>query len=162
MNNLSLQKFEHAVLDAELKWLNATGNYVEKKKANVITIEMEEVLWENGLLGDHTPEVLSNTLVYMIGFCFTLRSGEEHRRLHHNPSQIKLVNRPGCSPYLHYKEDISKTNQAGLHNRKCVPKEVIHHVNKEDAWYDFTSCTTHIVPEIDPMVPFTLLLYKIL
>ena len=129
------------------------------------------MLWENGLLGDHTPEVLSNTSVYMIGFCCVLRSGEEHRRLCHNPSQIKLVNRPECSPYLHYKEDISKTNQAGLHNRKCVSKEVIHHVNKENPkrclvqlykLYDFTSCTTHIVPEIDPMVPFTLLLYKIL
>ena len=81
-----------AVLDAELKRLNATGNYVEKKKANVITIEMEEMLWENGLLGDHTPEVLSNALVYMIGFCFALRSGEEHRRLRQKPSQMKLVN----------------------------------------------------------------------
>ena len=95
------EQFEFAKVRAELKLLNATGNYVEKKKAN----EMEEMLRENGLLGNYTPEVLSNTLVHMIGFCFALRSGEEHRKLHHKPSQIKLVKLPA---YLHYKEDSSK------------------------------------------------------
>ena len=64
------------VIDGELKRLNATGNYIEKKKANVITTEMEERLWEQGLLGDDSPQVLSKTLVFMIGFCFALRSGE--------------------------------------------------------------------------------------
>ena len=77
-----------SVIDGELKRLNATGNYIEKKKANVITTEMEERLWEQGLLGDDSPQVLSKTLVFMIGLCFALRSGEEHRRLRHKPSQF--------------------------------------------------------------------------
>ena len=44
---------------------------------------MEDILWEKGLLEDHSPQspqVLSDAMVYLIGFCIALRSGEEHRR----------------------------------------------------------------------------------
>ena len=44
------------VLDGELKWLNATGKYVHKKKAEVIT---EEILRQKGLLGYQSPHVHS-------------------------------------------------------------------------------------------------------
>jgi hypothetical protein len=47
--------FSHfrSVLDGQLKRLNATGKYIHKKKATVITVEMEEILWEKELLGDN-------------------------------------------------------------------------------------------------------------
>ena len=69
INFLEQFTFNHFrfVLDGELKRLNATGNYVHKKKACVITVEMEEILWEKGLLGDSSPQVLSDTMVYLIG-----------------------------------------------------------------------------------------------
>ena len=54
------------VLDGKLKQLNRTGKCVEKKKAGVITAEMEEKLWESGMLGDHNPQVLLNTVLYLI------------------------------------------------------------------------------------------------
>ena len=47
--------------------MNGTGKYIHKKKAIIITVEMEEILWEKGLLGDYSPQVLLNTMVYMIG-----------------------------------------------------------------------------------------------
>ena len=84
----------------------------------------EEVLWEKGLLGDHTPQVLIDTMVYCMGLYFALRSGEEHRRLCYRPSQIELVTTPNGKEFLRYKEDISKNNQAGLKQRKLAPKEV--------------------------------------
>ena len=70
---------------SHLKQLNRTGKYVEKKKAGVITVEMEEKLWQSGLLGDHSPQVLIDTVVYLIDMNFAPRSGEEHRHLRHFP-----------------------------------------------------------------------------
>ena len=32
---------------------------MHKKKAEVITEEMEEILWQKGLLGDHSPHVFT-------------------------------------------------------------------------------------------------------
>ena len=97
-------------MDGELKRLNGTGKYVYKKKADIITAEME-ILWKNGLLGDHSSQVLVNTLVHLMGLCFALRSGDDHRRLRHYPSQVKLEEPLNSTAYFHYKQDISKTNQ---------------------------------------------------
>ena len=62
------------ILDGELKELNATGKFVHKKEASVITEEMENILWVKGLLGDHSPQVLSDTMVYLIGFALLLEA----------------------------------------------------------------------------------------
>ena len=69
-------------------------------------------------------------LVYYIGLYFALRSRQEHRRLRHNPSQIKLIDTPGTTPYLVY-EDVSKTNQGGC-NIENVKKQVVQYANSDN------------------------------
>ena len=108
---------------------------MEKKKAGVITVEMEEKLWESGILGDHSPQVLVDTVLYLIGLNFALRSGEEHCHLCHFPSQISVVNTEGTIPYIKYCKDISKTHQGGLKSQKWPLNEFftmqickIHHI----------------------------------
>ena len=66
LDNPSLHGFK-ATLDGEMMRLNSTGNYLDKKQAQLISIAEEERLWELGLLGDHNPDVLLHTLVYQIG-----------------------------------------------------------------------------------------------
>ena len=103
-------------LDSEMKRLKGTGKY-QRKKAAVIGVDDEDILWEKGLLGDHNPKVLLDTMVYYIGLYFAIRGGE-HRKLRHYPSQLRLIKPERGSPYLVFTEDVSKSNQGGLLHRK--------------------------------------------
>ena len=117
----------HTTLDSEMKCLSSTGQYIHKRQAEPITVKDESLLWELGLLGTTSPTVLLHTLVYIVGLYFTLRSGSEHRWLRYTPVQIQLIEKSHSHPYLIYQEDISKTNQGGLHSRTKQPKKVIHY-----------------------------------
>ena len=118
-----------SMLASEMKRLHATGNYLEKRKALPISTEQEDRLWEMGLLEDHSPSVLVNTIIWYVGLYFALRSGGEHRRLRNCPSQVLLFEPPEGRSYLVYKEDVSKTNKGGLNSCRKVPKEVVHYAN---------------------------------
>ena len=86
-------------------------------------------MWTLGKLSPNTPQSLLDTMVYMCGLYFVLRSGQEHK--YHSVDQIKLVEPADGVPHLVYTENVSKNNPGGLHNRKLKPKIVIHHANLE-------------------------------
>ena len=100
-----------------MKRLQRLGIGSKTKQAEPLTEEEEEILWQKGLLGDHTPQALLNTMVFMNGLYFAWRSGREHRELLFDSSQISLVERDGEWPYLEYTEDDSKNRPAGLKGR---------------------------------------------
>ena len=118
-----------ATLDAEMKCIQSLGIGVQKRQAEIITEEEEEIMWQKGLLGDSSPQVLLDTMVYCCGLYFALRSGCEHRRLRNTPCQIQLVERIGERAYLEYTEDLSKNHPGGLKGHKIKPKVVRHHAN---------------------------------
>ena len=64
-------------LDGEIKRLQAGGAGIEKNRAQPITNE-EEKLWNEGVLGSHSLQSLLDTMIYMCGLYFALRSGQEH------------------------------------------------------------------------------------
>ena len=97
-----------AVLDGEMKRLQAKGVGSKRKQAEPLSEQEEEILWEKGVLGDATPQTLLDTMVFMNGLYFALRSGSEHRALRFVPPQIEVVEREGERPYLLYTEDVSK------------------------------------------------------
>ena len=70
---------------------------------------------------------LSNHYLYLIlGLNFALRGGKEHRDLRlWNTPQITGPHKDSRGHrYLLYKEDVSKTNQGGINDRKNTLKEV--------------------------------------
>ena len=79
------------ILDAEMKRLKAGGAGLQKRRVDPITFEEEEMLWKKGLLGTSSPQALLDTMVYMCGVFFALRSGKEHRDLQHYLSICKKI-----------------------------------------------------------------------
>jgi len=63
---------------------------------------------------------------------FPLRSGQEHRRLRHGNSQMKLFEPLGGRLYLYCQEDKSITNQGSIKHMIKVPKEVTQYANLSD------------------------------
>ena len=114
-------------LDGEMKRLRSNGYGVARKQAEPLTIGEENQLWEKGALGDHSPQVLLDTVLLLCGINFALRSGEEHRSL--QTTQFKLVEPVNGTPYLIYYENSSKNNAGGLSDRKVEPKCVTHYAN---------------------------------
>ena len=115
------------VLDGEMKRLRSTGLGVSVKQAEPITVDEENQLWEKGVLGDHSPQSLVDTMLFLCDVKFALRSGEEHRSL--QVSQFTLTHCANGSLQLEYTENYSKNNAGGLAHRKVQPKHVVHHAN---------------------------------
>ena len=49
------------------------------KHAAVISLEHEELMWQKGALGVHSPDSLLRAVFYTVGLHFCLREGQEHR-----------------------------------------------------------------------------------
>lgn len=105
-----------------------------RKQCLPISIEEENMLWDQGQLGTDTPGQLLNTMIYLNGLHFALRGGNEHRKLRAKNPQITG---PHSDPvtglkYLQYCEDTSKTNCGGLKHRKSAPKRTVAYENSEN------------------------------
>ena len=68
----------------------------------IITVEMENKLWDMGILGESDPPTLLNTIVYLFGLHFALRGRDEHRRLRR--SQLTIRTGQDGRRYLEYQE----------------------------------------------------------
>ena len=116
-------------LDAEMKRLRSCGIGVTTKRAEPITPEEEEAMWKCGVLGSDSPQTLIDTIFYMCGLYFALRSGQEHRQLLLN--QVELLEN-GEQSCIVYTENVSKNNPGGLQHRKVKAKQVTQYANLDN------------------------------
>ena len=87
------------------------------RKAMVLNVCDEDILWNFGLLGTYCPEVLLTTVMFTLGLSCSLRAGKEHYALRSIPfdSQFTFLNDHNGKLYFQYREDIGlKTNKGGL------------------------------------------------
>lgn len=61
-------------LDAPMKESASEGLENSKKQAKIITLEEEEKLWSESILGHSEPQQLLNTIIHLLGIHFALRS----------------------------------------------------------------------------------------
>ena len=115
-----------------MKKLKAAGICTPRRKSEPLSAKGEELLWEKGILGDHTPQALLNAVFYLNGINFALRSRDEHHQLKFKDCQIKVVEIPNERACLHYIETASKNNLGGLKGRKNSVKEVKRHSNENN------------------------------
>ena len=115
-------------LDARMKNLTRSGLGITVKQAKPILEDEEDILWSKGLLGDSDPKTLVNTLVFLFGKYFSLRSGEEHRSL--SFAQLEVVKGDETErSRLRYSSFGEKNFGGGLQHRRIKPKIVEQHEN---------------------------------
>ena len=118
-DKVNFSKLQHS-LDVKMKEVTAQGIGVFPDQVDIITFEIENDLWEKGILGDHAPLPLFRAVFYLLGLNFSLRSGQEHRAL--SIRNFKLLKDSDGEDYLFYQETISKTYKGGLKDAKKKPK----------------------------------------
>ena len=114
-------------LDNLMKLRTSQGLGTTVKKAQVLMPFDEDLLWSLGLLGSQNPEVLLNTIVFVLGKGCALHVAKEHYALRAPPfrSQVEFLRDDEGQVFLRYKEEIGfKTSKGGLKHRKREPKEV--------------------------------------
>lgn len=121
------------ILNNEMKHLSSEGFNCPRQKADAIEIDDENSMWKKGILGDSTPKLLVDTLLYLLGVHFALRAGKEHKSLRvgeRSQLKVKFDHKAGleCSEYT---EDSSKNNQGGIKHRKITEKVSHAYENKE-------------------------------
>jgi hypothetical protein len=106
-------------LDIEMKTSTEQGLGMNTKQAQPLTMEMEEQLWTDKILGTIDGDTLLKTAFFAIGINFGLRAGKEHRDL--SIKNFSFASDADGRQYVCYSQTISKTNQGGVAHRKVAP-----------------------------------------
>ena len=117
------------VLDNVMKERAAANIGMVTKQAQFISLDHENHMWEQGILGEETPDKLRSTVLFLLGIHCGLRVGDEHYALRREsigkPSQLTFERSPNGKRCLVYREDcVTKTNDGGLNSLKKDRKEV--------------------------------------
>lgn len=109
------------VLESKKKELKRDGKGNLKNKAECLSQDQEELLWERGAMGFENGEKLQNLIWFMFTKCFGFRGSQEARQLRWG--DIQLVTNEEGAKYLMFEERITKTrNGVNTHQRAFSPK----------------------------------------
>ncbi|VDI27148.1 Hypothetical predicted protein [Mytilus galloprovincialis] len=104
-----------------MKKLTSDVYGINVKKADPISVEQEEILWDKSVFGNHSSESLLHTFFFYNCKYFGLRGREEHRNL--QISQIHLGEDDNGN-YIEFRGKDNKTYNGGLRHRYIAPKSV--------------------------------------
>ena len=124
------------------------------KQAQVISMDYENRLWKQSLLGEDTPDKLRNMVLYLLGINLALRAGDEHYALRHpggcTLSQLSFETNTLNQKCLVYREDtVTKTNRDGFRVMKKARKIVWIKPNS-----NFQRCPVCFVEKYLNLIPY--------
>ena len=143
------------VLDKVMQERSAQCIGTIRKQAQVISLEFENRLWLDNILGEDTPDKLRSTVLYLLGVNCALRAGDEHYALRRPgecmESQLSFeVNSVGVRCLVYREDTITKTNKGGLKDmqkeRKIVWIKPSSNVNR---------CPVRLVEKYIKLLPRT-------
>ena len=95
----------HRSIDNTFRKLREEGVGAKSKPTATISIEEENVLWEQKILDTTTPKGLFRALLYYNGKNFIFRGGQEHRELqisqivrYHDPDRYEYIENASKKP----------------------------------------------------------------
>ena len=116
-------------LDNRMKELSKDGNVQPHRKADIISVNDENLMWDLNVLGSGTPKQLVDTVLYLLGVHFALRATVEHRALRVGPKSQLTLGLDRDRRYLENREDVSKTRQGGIDHHNVGRKIVRAYAN---------------------------------
>ena len=122
------------VLDNVMKERTEANVGTGKKRAKLVTYDVENDLWNRNFLGVDTPDKLRTTAYFCIGMGFFLHAVQEHyslrRDMPNKKSQITFERNSRGLRCAVYREDVcTKTFSGGLNDMRLDRKEVWIHPN---------------------------------
>ena len=124
-----------------------------KRKAEVISVEYENELWRQNVLGEDTPDKLRQTVLFMVGIHCGLRAGDEHYDLRRDApgknSQFSFQRNSKGQRCVVYTEDtVTKTNDGGLASLRKERKVVWMYPSS-----DVTKCPVRLFDKYVSLCP---------
>ena len=125
-----------------------------KKQANFIPMEYENLLWDQGVLGEDSPDKLRNTVLFLLDINLGLHAVDEHydlkRESKDKPSQLSFEHNMSGKRCLVYREDsVTKNNDGGLKSLRKERKVVWIFPNEDN----INRCTVKLVDKYMNLLP---------
>ena len=142
------------VLDNVMKERTQANVGTVKKEVKVISYDLENELWQRGVLGEESPDQLQNTVMFLLGINCTLRAGDKHYQLRKNMpnkrSQLQFkMSELGDRCLVYYEDTGTKSNDSGLKQMPVDRKIVWVHPNK----VNISRCPVRLVEKYLSLCP---------
>ena len=132
--------------------MTADGPGTTKWQDELISKEMEALLWEKGIFSQTSGEGLMNIMYYYICKLFGLRAGDKYRAL--CIEQFFFGETEDGFLYMKFTGRSNKTYQGGLHHLKLNPKELRIFAVPELGERYVVDCFRYYMSLIPPEGPF--------
>ena len=124
-----------------------------KRQAEMIGSDVEEKLWQSGMLGEQNPNQLRATVLFLLGINVGLQVGDEHYDLRRDtpnlPSQLQFKSDSKGVRCLVYTEDTAtKANDGGLNSMHRERKVVWVYPSESPE-----RCPVHIIDKYISLLP---------